>query len=51
MWQVTFFDCGDLLAVSSPNYRAIEALYFNLRTANGARLWNVSVKNKPRLIA
>lgn len=50
MYQITFFDAGTLQAVTSPSYRAIEALYFNLRNRCHARIWNVSVKGKPRLI-
>jgi len=50
MWQITFFDNGKLQVVNSPNYRAIEALYFNLPQRCRARLWSIRTKGQPRLI-
>lgn len=50
MYQITFLDCGTLQAVTSPSYRAIEALFFNISNRCHPRIWNVSVKGKPVLI-
>ena len=51
MFQVTFMDCGRLFVVSVPSYEAAEALYFSLPRCRRARLWNVSTKQAPQLLA
>ena len=42
MYQLTYFAGNELHAVTSPSYRAIEELYFNMPKTCLPRFWDVS---------